>query len=118
MSSPSISRRQSKTAPAGDWSYRTLFESAGVGLAVMTAGGRLVDVNPCLCRMLGCSPEELLGHDLDAITHADDRARLARLFKGPGRRRRTESALEQRCLRADGTWLWVYVTVKIGRASW
>ena len=111
MSSPSIFSRKEKPNPGDESTYRALFENAGVGLAALTADGRLADVNPCLYRILGYAPHKLSGRQLATLTHPDDRARLVQLFSDATRGRRAEFSLEQRCRRADDSWLWVYLCV-------
>jgi PAS domain S-box-containing protein len=38
--------------------YRTLFDSASLGIAVTSKAGRILDANPALCRMLGITLDE------------------------------------------------------------
>jgi PAS domain S-box-containing protein len=39
--------------------YRSIFETATIGMAVATPEGRFFEVNPAFCRFLGYSEEEL-----------------------------------------------------------
>ncbi len=41
--------------------YRRLFDSMEFGVAIASSGGRLLDVNPALCEMLGYSRREMAG---------------------------------------------------------
>src|SRR4051794_36846382 len=52
--------------------FRSLFESAAVGIEQVAADGRFLRVNRALCRILGYEPGELLGRTDLEITHPDD----------------------------------------------
>ncbi len=56
---------QERTASleASEARFRTIFEGAGIGIALATAEGKLVATNPALQRMLGYSEQELVGMD-------------------------------------------------------
>ena len=54
--------------------FRTAFEHAPIGIALMTLDGRFIDVNRALLGLLGRSHEDLLGHDPASLVHPDDRA--------------------------------------------
>ena len=43
-------------------------ESARLAVCVYDERGRYVTVNECACKVLGCSREELLGHDIADFT--------------------------------------------------
>lgn len=49
------------------------FELAPIGMAVFDTSGRYVRVNDALCRLLGCSREELIGRRDQEFTHPEDR---------------------------------------------
>jgi diguanylate cyclase (GGDEF)-like protein/PAS domain S-box-containing protein len=92
---------------------RSAFTNAPMGVALATPDGVLVDSNPALGSLLGCTAEELYGRSvLDLIDPVEvDAAREAHatLMADPGRRMR----IETRVIRADGTAVPVQVT-----ASW
>ena len=48
------------------------FESAAVGMAIVSLEGRWMEVNDALCEMLGYNREELLITDFQTLTHPDD----------------------------------------------
>jgi diguanylate cyclase (GGDEF)-like protein/PAS domain S-box-containing protein len=88
---------------------RSAFTNAPMGVALTTPGGRLVDANPALCVLLGRSAEELHGHSVLDLVHADgvDAAREAHgAIDSAGRPMR----LETRLVRADGSEVPVQVT--------
>ncbi len=105
-------RRMEDALREGDRRYRTLFEQPTLGVArVDSYTGRLLEVNPRYCEMLGYSEAELLELDTSAITHPDDlqadRESLARLRAGE-----VESyTLEKRYIGKDRSIVWARLAV-------
>jgi diguanylate cyclase (GGDEF)-like protein/PAS domain S-box-containing protein len=91
--------------------FRSSFESAAVGMALVDFSGRLFEVNPSLCAMLGYSEAELTGLDKRHITHPDDIEvsveRLGQLAHGEVRSYR----LEKRYRHKDGRVVWARLTM-------
>ena len=56
--------------------YRAIFESASDGLLIFDADGRLAEVNPAGCAILGYDRTEMIGRPSDAFIHPDDRYKL------------------------------------------
>ncbi|MGP0070238.1 MAG: PAS domain S-box protein [Isosphaeraceae bacterium] len=52
--------------------FRSAFESASTGMAILDPRGRFVRVNPSFCAILGHDEPELLSRDFQSITHPDD----------------------------------------------
>ena len=52
--------------------FRSAFEFAAIGMAMVAPDGRFLRVNQALCRIVGYSAEELLRVDFQTITHPDD----------------------------------------------
>ena len=52
--------------------FRGVFEHAPFGMGVGGLDGRLIQVNPAFCRMLGYSEQELLATTWTELTHPDD----------------------------------------------
>jgi len=92
--------------------FRALFEQATVGVAKAEARtGRLVLFNQHFADLLGYSPEELLGMDLQTITHPDDRAETPRKMEELASGRIPSFALVKRYVRKDGGIIWVNITI-------
>jgi PAS domain S-box-containing protein len=84
---------------ASEERFRTAFENAPIGVALVTVGeGRIIDVNRALARMLGRPEVVFIGHPLSEAVHPED-AGLLRL-DGPS---------ELRFMRLDGVPLWAEV---------
>ncbi|MGO4272168.1 PAS domain S-box protein, partial [Paenibacillus sp. TAF58] len=59
--------------------YHQLFGCAIIAMAIVSLDGRLLMVNTSLCRLLGCTEEELIGLHIQEISHPDDVATYAEL---------------------------------------
>ncbi|OJT22030.1 histidine kinase [Archangium sp. Cb G35] len=66
--------------------FRTAFEDAPIGMAMVGLDGRFLNVNGSLCEIIGYSRKELLSKTFQDITHPDDLeldlANLHRLIQG------------------------------------
>jgi diguanylate cyclase (GGDEF)-like protein/PAS domain S-box-containing protein len=91
--------------------FRSSFESAAVGMALVDFSGRLFEVNPSLCEMLGYTEGELTGLDKRHVTHPEDLpasiGELGRLANGDVR----SYSLEKRYVRKDGQVVWALLTM-------
>lgn len=52
--------------------FRSAFENAAIGMALVGIDGRWLRVNQALCEIVGYSNQELLETDFQTITHPDD----------------------------------------------
>lgn len=106
------SRQFEDTLRESERRFRTLFEQASVGVAMIDAKtGRYFQVNGYYTRLLGYSEEELRRLSFSEITHPDDlplgQERLATLLAGG----LAEYTIEKRYVRKDGQVVWAAVTV-------
>jgi diguanylate cyclase (GGDEF)-like protein/PAS domain S-box-containing protein len=89
------------------------FASSRIGMSLVDLDGRLVEVNPALCRMFGRTEQELIGRAIVDLTHPDDTdssaERVDRLADGHG----PEQTFEKRYVRGDGSILWARVTATV-----
>jgi diguanylate cyclase (GGDEF)-like protein/PAS domain S-box-containing protein len=53
-------------------SFRSAFDSAAIGMAIVSLEGKWLKVNQSLCQILGYTEEELLKIDFQTITYPDD----------------------------------------------
>jgi PAS domain S-box-containing protein len=95
--------------------FGSAFEFAAVGMALVARDHRIVQVNQAFCRMLGYSPDEVVGRVFGDLTHPDDVALSAnyhrRLFAGE-----VETyQFEKRYLHRDGRAIWAWLTVSVVR---
>ena len=52
--------------------FRSAFDYAAIGMALVSQEGRWLQVNRSLCNIVGYSEEELLSTNIQSITHPDD----------------------------------------------
>jgi diguanylate cyclase (GGDEF)-like protein/PAS domain S-box-containing protein len=64
--------RISKELRHSEEHFRGAFDYAAVGMALVGTDGRWLRVNQSFCNLVGYSEKELLGMDLQSITHSDD----------------------------------------------
>ena len=82
--------------------FRTAFEHAPIGVALMTLDGRFVDANRALARMLDRSHADLLAQDPAALLHGDDRAVQQDYIRRLEAGELSEFRAELRFVRAEG----------------
>jgi diguanylate cyclase (GGDEF)-like protein/PAS domain S-box-containing protein len=101
-------RRSEAVVSASEARFRSIFDLASIGIALVAPTGGWISVNDALCRMLGYSAEELQRLSFQQITHPDDLDLnldlLQRLRSGGGL---DQYQLEKRYLRKDGSIAWV-----------
>ena len=93
--------------------YRAIFEGAVVGIFQSTSGGRYIDVNPAMARMLGYdSPQELVASvtDISQQVYVDPESReeLTRLLRERGMVKNFECEVR----RKDGSRMWFSANVQ------
>lgn len=101
----------------GEPVLRAMFDSSPIGIAVVGMDGRMMRVNPTLCRMLGYLPAELVGRGFVEITHPDDRELDLELFREVVSGQRGHYNLEKRYLRKDGGVVWARLTASVGKPA-
>lgn len=85
------------------------YEAAPVGISEADAQGRLQRVNGALCRMLGCSRDQLLAMTFFDYTHEGDREEEARLYARQVAGEIESYSLRKRIVRSDGGTVYVNV---------
>jgi PAS domain S-box-containing protein len=103
---------------ASEMRFRTLFEQAAIGIALVDGEGRLAGSNPALQEMLGYSGEELLGKALTDLIHPSGEGTPAvdqhrELMDG----QQDTYGTERRYVRKDGRLVWVNLTASVVRAE-
>ena len=95
--------------------FRSAFDNAPIGVAVVGLDGRFLRVNRSLCEMLGFAEEELLSTTFQKITHPDDldasMANVRRVMEGQIDR----YSLEKRYVGVGGRTVWVSLSVSLVR---
>jgi two-component system, cell cycle sensor histidine kinase and response regulator CckA len=91
--------------------YRRVFERGAVGMALVDPAGYAVETNPALRRMLGRDDATLRRAPLLEFARPEDAAESRRLLRELTSGARTTFRVEARFETADGTTLWVLLTV-------
>lgn len=84
---------------------RTVFDHAPIAISLVDLDGRVIDVNPAACAMLGLSRDRLVGREAASVVHPDDVEIAMELTSRQLDGERIEA--EFRLRRADGADLWV-----------
>lgn len=96
--------------------FQTMFEHAGIGMAVMDLEGRLLMANHRLREMLGYDIAELAGMMLEDITHPEDYPQeLATIQESLQAGEEGKYCAAKRYRRKDGTVFWGKLTATIIR---
>src|SRR6201999_1163024 len=88
---------------AAEHLFREGFDAAPIGMSLSDpVGGRCVRVNEAMCKLLGRSHAELIGHTIAAIVPAEDLVGLRRAREQMLRGEIDSFTAEQRFVRGDG----------------
>jgi PAS domain S-box-containing protein len=102
---------------ASETRFRTLFEQAAVGIALIDAEGRLIETNPALQTMLGYTGEKLRGRVFSELVHCSEEPSEIHLYEDLIAGRRDRYRAEGRCTRKDGELAWVNMTASLVRGG-
>ena len=97
--------------------FRTAFEDAPIGVALVDLDGRRFRANWALCEMLGCSEQDLLGTDYLEHVHPEDREISTEHFRRTLEEEAGSYELERRYLHADEHVVWNLTSVSLIRDS-
>ena len=91
--------------------FRSAFDYAPIGMALVDPDGKWLEANPALCQMLGYSQEELLQTTVQALTHPEDLDISAGLLRELLLGERDSYKLEKRYFHEQGQIVWVSLGV-------
>lgn len=108
------SRRQEEAAlQESEERFRSTFDAAAIGMALVNLDGRFIQANEALCRIVGYTQAELQQKTVYSLTHpADleaDRALVIDMLDG----KRTTYQAEKRYFHKDGHIIWILLTTSI-----
>jgi two-component system cell cycle sensor histidine kinase/response regulator CckA len=86
--------------------FRTVFESAPIGIAIASPQGYFLQVNESFSRMLGYDHNEITQLTFLDITHPEDRPETAEFSRKVGDGRINSYTAEKRYLKKDGHSVW------------
>ena len=91
--------------------FRTTFEQAPVGVAIIRDHYRPTEINEEYVRILGRTREELQNLDWKDITHPADLEKDLEFYEKFLRKEIPGYSLEKRYLRGDGSYIWVLMVI-------
>ncbi len=93
--------------------FRSAFDYAAIGMALVSAEGRWLLVNRSLCRILGYSERELMATDFLTITHPDDLGTALSSIKDLLKGKIPTYQMEKRYIHKQGHEVWVTWSVSL-----
>jgi PAS domain S-box-containing protein len=96
---------------ASEVRFRTIFEGATMGIALVDKEGRIVESNPALQRMLGYNQAELLNQVFTVFILTDDVSRCKAIFRELVEGKQESYQGEKKYIRKDGQTAWGRLTV-------
>ncbi len=93
--------------------FRTMFETAAVGIGMMSLDRKLLDANPAFCQMFGMSYAELIGQTPISVTDPKDFASSTQQFMDLLSGNQDTFWGERRYVRKNGEVFWANVTMSL-----
>lgn len=90
--------------------FRALIEHSADAIALIDSQGKLLYASPSTQRLLGYTPEELLGRIAVDLVHPDDREHAMSTLAAVRHTQETSLTVEYRLQHKDGTWRWMEAT--------
>lgn len=106
-------KRAEETLRASEARFRTTFEKAAVGMYLCALDGRMQQVNPAFCQILGYTEQELLALDFQSITHPDDLRQNLPLIEQLVKGELSTLFIQKRHLHKNSGFIWVYASVSV-----
>lgn len=90
--------------------FHDLFEQAAIGILHVDRTGKIIHVNRKFCDIMGYTQQELAAIQVQKLTYPEDLPITAELMRRLGCNEIATVVKENRCIRKDGTVIWVKVT--------
>jgi diguanylate cyclase (GGDEF)-like protein/PAS domain S-box-containing protein len=98
--------------------FRSAFDHAAIGMAIVSSEGRWLQVNRSLCALLGYSARELMNTDFLTITHPDDLGTALSSIKELLKGKIPSHQMEKRYIHKQGHEVWVLWNVSLARDAY
>jgi diguanylate cyclase (GGDEF)-like protein/PAS domain S-box-containing protein len=91
--------------------FRSAFDYAAIGMALVAPDGRWLQVNRSLCELVGYTEHELLATDFQSLTHPDDIDEVVGHARHVLEGRNSTFQVEKRYLHKSGRAVWAYLNI-------
>ena len=91
--------------------FRMAFDSAALGVLIISPDGHCLEVNPAFCELLGYSERELLGSNMRQLTNPDDWEWEAAYAEQQFDSQKVSYQIEKRYLHKSGRQIWANTSV-------
>jgi diguanylate cyclase (GGDEF)-like protein/PAS domain S-box-containing protein len=91
--------------------FRSAFDYAAIGMALVSTEGRWLQVNRSLCDILGYTERELLGMTFQEITHPDELASVNSHVRLMLDGHAPTCQTEKRYIHKEGRVVWIYLSI-------
>jgi PAS domain S-box-containing protein len=109
-------KRAEEALRESEQQFRTSFELAAVGkILIDPISGRLMRVNAKVCEITGYSQEDLMTMRLVELAHSEDQEAHITQFRQLLRGDISEYVAQLRCIRKDGSIIWIQLNVTVLR---
>ncbi len=95
--------------------FRSVFDNASVGIAMMDASERVLAANDAECRFLGYARDELIGMRFAEFTYPEDLTIDRDLHQSLLAGRQTDDTIDKRYVRRNGQIVWGRLSVSLVR---
>jgi diguanylate cyclase (GGDEF)-like protein/PAS domain S-box-containing protein len=96
---------------ASEERFRSAFDYAAIGMALVSHEGRWLQVNRSLCDILGYTEAELLGMTFQEITHPDELSTVLSHVRQMLEGRLPTCQTEKRYIHKDGHVVWIHLSI-------
>jgi diguanylate cyclase (GGDEF)-like protein/PAS domain S-box-containing protein len=93
--------------------FRSSFDCAPIGMAIVSLDGQFIDVNGALCEIVGHHRDTVLGLSLRELTYEEDRDADAHVVRQVLEGDRRTAQCQKRFQHADGHLVWVNVSLSL-----
>ncbi len=98
---------------ASEERFRSAFDFAAIGMALVAPQGEWLQVNPSLCQIIGYSEKEILATNFQNFTHPEDVAAVQRAILQLLSGKLTATQIEHRFVHALGHDIWVSLNASL-----
>lgn len=104
-------RQQARRLTEANERFQKAFDGAPIGMALARLDGRLLEVNPAFCRMLGYGVDDMLELALSDLSPAEDGAALGTTLAAVASGEQVFAEIEERMFQQGAGVVWVALSV-------